>query len=175
MKTITKEVVTKTYQYEAIDGRIFDDAKECEEYEKSYRNTLKYCVGLIPQSHAMCEYDMAGGLRMGSEEWGYSIIIPRDLNDILVLNKYYEELGRKTFGTPRKLSHEDIGKAVLCSGEMDWNGTDHSQMPCESSVEELLALIDRMKDKILELVKEAQNFGKEETDELLEDLVNGKE
>lgn len=62
MKEVTKETITVTTEYHAVDGTVFTSKEECTRYEESARGVLKARLKRITVNDQYSHYDlMAGG------------------------------------------------------------------------------------------------------------------
>lgn len=87
MKEIKKEIVQKSYviKYEANDGTIFNDAKECRKYEESAEAVLLSNFRQL-QVKFVNECEMFG---VGSTEYCLSIVKLTDKEDVDLVMQLY--------------------------------------------------------------------------------------
>lgn len=85
VKEITRERVFLCTMYETADGEVFESKEVAEKHEKSYACIIKGLFMSIPHvitsSYEMHDY--------GDEYDEIYIMKPRDLNDIKVINEYF--------------------------------------------------------------------------------------
>lgn len=110
----TKEIIVKT-EYIAADGKVFNDAETCKEYEKSYKGTISASFKKIPQLVDVINYEY---IPWANDCSTIVSIIPRSFDDIVIINAYVES----TFNIDCKLTQESIGKMIILAiGECnDW-------------------------------------------------------
>ena len=120
MRKIEKEITTKTIvtEYEASDGKIFKNEEDCKKWENSYECTITNCFKKIPQISINGEYSYLNGSNCDDE---VIAIMPRDLEDIKVINAYVKAT---TCGEELKITHESVGRVLLLNFgyEHEWCG-----------------------------------------------------
>ena len=118
MRKIGKEITTKTSvtEYEASDGKIFKNEEDCKKWEESYICTITNCFKKIPQTPVNGDHSY-----LSSSEYDDEVItiMPRDLEDIKVINAYIKAT---TCGTELKITHESVGRVLLLNFgcDHDW-------------------------------------------------------
>ena len=120
MRKIEKEITTKTIvtEYEASDGKIFKNEEDCKKWENSYECTITNCFKKIPQISINGEYSYLNGSNCDDE---VIAIMPRDLEDIKVINAYVKAT---TCGEELTITHESVGRVLLLNFgyEHEWCG-----------------------------------------------------
>lgn len=119
MRKIENEIVTKSIEtvYEACDGKRFKNEADCKAWEDSYRCTITKCFQQIPQiriSGSRTYLDYA------NEDDEVVALVPRNLEDIKVINAYAKE----TTCDEINITHESIGRVIILNFgyDHDWCG-----------------------------------------------------
>lgn len=114
MKEIQKEIKSYITKYEAFDGRLFDDKKECEKYE----NTANAVIMNEFFNHVIktiTEYELSP-YWIGSEEYDIAVIDIKDENALEHVNRAIQLCNDKFKSNGHKLlNNEYIGKRILMS------------------------------------------------------------
>lgn len=117
MRKIENEIVTKSIvtKYEASDGRQFDNEADCKAWEDSYKCTITKCFQKIPQIKIPGSKSY---LSYSNEDDEVVTIIPRDLEDIKVINAYV----KATTCDEINITHESIGRVIILNFgyDHDW-------------------------------------------------------
>ena len=151
MRKIEKEITTKTIvtEYEASDGKIFKNEEDCKKWENSYECTITNCFKKIPQISINGEYSYLNGSNCDDE---VIAIMPRDLEDIKVINTYVKAT---TCGEELKITHESVGRVLLLNFgyEHEWYG----YYDLDKHFEQIKKDYEEYKNRINKLVNEKEN------------------
>lgn len=106
MKKIQKEITTYKEVFVSVDGREFSTADDCKMWEESYKGTMGASWELIKKEQVN-PYDIC--ISGANEESEIYVLVPKDLNEITLINAYVDSLGCYY---SRKLTTEHIGKLI---------------------------------------------------------------
>ena len=151
MKKIEKEITTKTIvtEYEASDGKIFKNEEDCKKWEDSYEHTITNCFKKIPQISVNGEHSY---LNSSDYEDEIIAIMPRDLEDIKVINAYVKATA---CGTELKITHESVGRILLLN--FGYNHDWCIYYDLDKHFEQIKKDYDEYKNKIGKLVNGKEN------------------
>lgn len=117
MRKIENEIVTKSIEtvYEACDGKRFKNEADCKAWEDSYRCTITKCFQQIPQIRICGNRTY---LDYANEDDEVVALVPRNLEDIKVINAYVKE----TTCDETNITHESIGRVIILNFgyDHDW-------------------------------------------------------
>lgn len=117
MKEIKKEITTYTTAYVSVDGKEFQTAEACREWENSYRRTIESSWQMIKKKE-VCDSDF--GLPYCSDDHECYAMKPKSLEEIAIINAYIEA----TTTDPGKLTHNDIGELIILNFGYDHDYCD---------------------------------------------------
>lgn len=139
-KTIKETQIITKEMYEAEDGRLFESEEACREYDKKLDTIITAEWERIPKGIVSSENFFWGA---NSEE-DITLIIPRDAEDIRIINMYTHRAGDEIF------TSEDIGRTIVFS---DYEG-DYYEI--KGGIERLRCNLD---DAITKLNDNLANYG----------------
>ena len=151
MKKIEKEITTKTIvtEYEASDGKVFKNEADCKKWEDSYICTITNCFKKIPQTPVNGDHSYLSGSECDDE---VITIMPRDLEDIKVINAYVKAT---TCGTDLNITHESIGRVLLLNFGYEHEWCVYCDL--DKHFEQIKKDYDEYKNKIGKLVNGKEN------------------
>ena len=148
-----EEKIIYTDIFIANDGTEFKTQEECEQYEKSWEGTISVSFQKVPHTKTT-EMRWLGDWA-GSEEFDIYLIKPRNLDDIRVINEYFN------LSSSQMLTQDNIG-AECCIGK-DSYYKDSGYVYKDGIESQIMAA----QKAIATMRKELENFGKEkETEEV---------
>lgn len=147
-----EQVITKKEVFIAKDGKEFTTESECESYETSWRCTINASFKKIPQAK-VSEYVLFG-CNAGCEDYDIYLLKPRNLDDIRVINDYFN------LNENRMFTQDDIGKE--CVVGRYYYETDYDGYVWKDGIE---MVMNQMQKVIDETRNKLENFGKEPTTE----------
>ncbi len=150
MKTEIRErkIIEKQTIYIANDGTEFKTQEDCKKYEESWTCTLKVSFNRIPHTKMNTENYLYG--------WGgycndyIYLIKPRNLDDIRILNTYFNICEQDRF------TQDDIGKECVVEVYDDGSNRRYKK-GIETPINDIMKSIAIMREEL-------DNFGKEKVE-----------
>lgn len=155
MKKIQREetVVVRKEVYVSVDGKEFENEKDCAAWEKSYKGTLEASWKRIKKEEVS---DCNLGLSYSSDDHECYAIKPKNLDEIVLINAYVES---STYGNGAKLTTDHIGKVIVLNFGYDHDYCD--VVILEDHLNDLKKYIGELEDKFNEEKEETINDGAE--------------
>ena len=134
MKEIKKEIITYATAYISVDGKEFETADACLEWENSYRRTIESSWETIPKKKV---YDSDFGIPYAADDHECYTLKPKNLDEIVLINAYI----KATTGDDGTLTTEHISKVILLNF-----GYDHEYCDIDILSDHLRAITERIEN-----------------------------
>ena len=132
MKELKRErTIEEVYGYEAEDGKIFKTKEECINYEQSAKAVIEREFNQLIVGEKFYETYIWENFGYGSDEYEMAVIEIKDINDLMIANRYYE------INDGKLIDKKYIGQKILVNIGYDYDSVKQTN-PQPRTQEELL-------------------------------------